>query len=216
MLATVIDPVRDPPSPSGRDPIGVILAGGVGRRIGGAKALVELSGRPLICYPLQAMRAALGDLVIVVKPDTQLPRLPGVAVWIEPPAPRHPLVGILHALGLAAGRPVLVCAGDLPFVTPDVVSELARADPGDAPAVIAACQGAVQPLLGCYQPRCIEPLRHAARQENIPLMTAVAEIEPRLLELSDPELLFNVNTPDDLLQASAMLDRRRLRATTQT
>src|SRR5438477_12761169 len=74
-------------------PVGVILAGGAGRRIGGSKALVKLHGRPLISYPLAAMREALGDIAIVAKADTELPSLPGVTVWIEPDVPRHPLVG---------------------------------------------------------------------------------------------------------------------------
>jgi molybdopterin-guanine dinucleotide biosynthesis protein A len=34
-----------------------VLAGGRGDRIGGAKAMVELRGRPLIRYPLDALRA---------------------------------------------------------------------------------------------------------------------------------------------------------------
>jgi molybdopterin-guanine dinucleotide biosynthesis protein A len=216
MLAVVNDRPHARSSLARGEPIGAILAGGVGRRIGGSKAVVELCGKPLISYPLEAVRKGLGELVIVAKPDTELPSLRGVAVWIEPATPRHPLVGILHALGLAGGRPVLVCAGDLPFVTAGVVAELVHADPGDAPAVIAVCQGAVQPLLGCYQPSAIGPLTYAARTGDVPLREAVAAIGPRWLELSDPELLFNVNTPDDLLQASAMLDRRRARAPIQT
>ena len=35
-----------------------------------------------------------------------------------------------------------------------------------------------------------------------------AGLNARLLEVADPDLLFNVNTPDDLLQAAAMLDQR--------
>ena len=42
-----------------REPIGVILAGGRGRRIGGSKAVVELCGKPLIRYPLEAMEATV-------------------------------------------------------------------------------------------------------------------------------------------------------------
>jgi molybdenum cofactor guanylyltransferase len=41
------------------EPIGAILAGGSGRRIGGSKAIVKLHGTPLIAYPLEAMRDAL-------------------------------------------------------------------------------------------------------------------------------------------------------------
>jgi hypothetical protein len=40
-------------------------------------------------------------------------------------------------------------------------------------------------------------------------MDAVAAIEPVLLEVDDPDELFDVDSPDDLLLATAMLDRRR-------
>jgi molybdopterin-guanine dinucleotide biosynthesis protein A len=99
------------------EPIGVILAGGRGQRMGGAKATVMLGGRPLITYPLRALSAVLDDVVVQAKADTELPSLPGTTVWIESEPHRHPLIGIVEALGLAGGRPVLVCAVDIPFVT---------------------------------------------------------------------------------------------------
>jgi molybdenum cofactor guanylyltransferase len=189
-----------------QQPIGVILAGGAGRRIGGSKAMVRLHGRPLISYPLDAVRRALGDVAIIAKADTELPSLPGVRVWIEPSTPRHPLVGIMHALGLAEGRSVLVCAADLPFVTAETIRAIADRDPGAAPAVIAASGGHMQPLLGCYRPEAVELLRGAAADPQLPLRELVAAIDPLLVEV-DSEALFNVNSPDDLLQAAAMLDR---------
>jgi molybdenum cofactor guanylyltransferase len=199
-----------------REPIGVILAGGSGRRIGGSKATVQLAGTPLIAYPLRAMSDALGDVAIVAKTDTQLPSLPGVTVWIEPDEPRHPLVGIVQALALADRRPVVVCAADLPFVTGELVAELAGADPGRAPAVLAASEGNVQPLLGCYQPGALELLQRTGSAPDRPLRECIAAIEPAMLEVSDPDLLFNVNTPDDLLQAAAMLDTWRARGARTT
>jgi molybdopterin-guanine dinucleotide biosynthesis protein A len=187
-------------------PIGVILAGGLGARIGGSKAIVELRGRPLISYPCDAVRRALGKVVILAKADSELPSIPGVTVWVEPQTPRHPLIGILHALGLAAGRPVLVCPVDLPFVTAEVILRLAETDPGAAPAVVAAAEGRVQPLLGCYRPAAEELLRSTGFTPDTPVRTAVAAIGAEVLEV-DPLALFNVNSPDDLLQAAAMLDR---------
>lgn len=202
---------RDSPPARAREPVGVILAGGAGQRIGGSKAIVKLQSRPLIAYPLEAMWTALGTVAIVAKIDTELPSLPGVTLWIEPDEPRHPLVGIVHALGLADGRPVLVCAADLPFVTPDLIQRIAHADPGRAPAVIAAdSDGRLQPLLGCYQPEAIELLGAPGLLEaERPLRDVVAALGPRIYEVDDPDELFNVNYPEDLLQAAAMLDRRR-------
>jgi molybdopterin-guanine dinucleotide biosynthesis protein A len=194
-------------------PIGAVLAGGLGRRIGGAKATVQLAGQPLIAYPLAAVRAVLAEVAIVAKPDTLLPTLDGVTVWIEEAPEHHPLTGIRAALELADGRPVLVCAADLPFITAAAVRQIATADPGTALAVIASHRGQTQPLLGCYQPEAAHALGPARPTEDRRLTEVINTLAPRLIELDDPDLLFNVNSPDDLLQAAAMLDARRLSRT---
>jgi molybdopterin-guanine dinucleotide biosynthesis protein A len=194
------------------EPMGAVLAGGAGRRIGGGKAGVQLGGRPLIHYPLAAMRQVVRDVTIVAKPDTRLPSpdvLGDVRVLYEPPAPRHPLVGIVHALQTARGRAVLVCAADMPFVTAAALAELAWSDPCGAPAVIATGVGGAQPLLGCYRPEAAPLLAAAAREATAPLRRAVAAIGPRLVALSgDEDLLFNVNSPEDLLRAEAIVATR--------
>jgi molybdopterin-guanine dinucleotide biosynthesis protein A len=189
----------------------VVLAGGLGRRIGGSKALVALERRPLISYPLEALWRALGNVAVAAKIDTELPSLPGVEVWVEPSEPRHPLAGIVHALSLADGDPVMVCAADMPLVSPDLVGSIATTDPGDACAVVATVHGSLQPLLACYQPAALEPLSAAIRGEG-PLQETVAALRPVHHEVEDHDALFNVNTPSDLLQAASMLDGRRARA----
>lgn len=190
-------------------PLGVVLAGGAGRRIGGSKALVELNHRPLISYPLEAVWRALGNVTIVAKADTELPSVPGATVWIEPEEPRHPLTGIVHALSLADLRPVLICASDMPLVSAELVARLAAADAGGAPAVVASRQGELEPLLGCYRHAALAPLTAAMRDPTVRLRDAIAALGPRRYEVEDPEQLFNVNSPDDLLQVAAMLDRQR-------
>jgi molybdopterin-guanine dinucleotide biosynthesis protein A len=192
-----------------KQPIGVVLAGGLGHRMGGSKLTVKLHGRPLLSYPLDALKEALDEVHVITKPDIMLPDLPGATVWIEPESPRHPLVGIVEALALADGRAVVVCPVDLPFVTPALIRRLVRAKRNGAPAVVAASEGVMQPLLGCYQHEAARLLADAARIGEAPVREAVAAIGPRLLEVGDPDTLFNVNSPDDLLLAAAMLDRVR-------
>jgi molybdopterin-guanine dinucleotide biosynthesis protein A len=194
------------------EPIGVVLAGGRGRRMGGQKATVELSGRPLIDYPLQALAQAVTEVRVIAKPDTELPGLAGITVWIEPAFPRHPLVGLIHALALAEGRPVLVCACDLPLVTPALFRALCSEDAGGAPAVLAGAGSDLQPLLGCYRPAALGPLRMLAGQSDIPLREVARAIGAHRLEVTDPDELFNVNSPVQLLQAAAILDARRARS----
>jgi len=188
-------------------PVGVLLAGGSGQRMGGSKATVALQGRPLLSYPLEAVWRALGHAVVVAKADTELPSLPGVTVWVEPAEPHHPLIGLVHALEMAEGRPVVACAGDLPFITPRLVRRLAEGVRGAA-GVIAGAGDVVQPLLGWYAPSALEPLRAVVPGRGVSVREVVEALSPSRLDVGDPEVLFNVNTPSDLLQAAAMLDGR--------
>jgi len=180
-------------------PLGVVLAGGAGRRLGGAKATAVLRGRPLIAWPLTALGAALNEVVVVAKADTALPSDLGVPVWIEPDAPRHPIAGLLHALAGARGRSVLVCAVDLPGVTAATVARLAGAS-GEGTALAVDPDGRVQPLLGRYPAAAVEVLR--AADPDARLTDAIVGLRPTLIPVAAAELR-NVNTPEDLAAAEA-------------
>jgi molybdopterin-guanine dinucleotide biosynthesis protein A len=71
----------------------------------------------------------------------------------------------------------------------------------------------MRPLLGCYQPRAAQLLASATAASELPLAEMVATIGPRLLEVDDPDCLFDVDAPDDVLMATAMIDRRRRAST---
>lgn len=185
--------------------IGAILAGGAGRRLGGrrGKAAAELAGRPLASYPLAALAGVCQRVAVVCKPDTPLPELPGAERWDEPPQPRHPLTGILHALGVAGG-PVLVCAADMPFVTADACRTLLTAAGAarDASAAVAVAGGRLEPALGVYAPAAADALR--AAPADAALSAAVESLSPVRVALP-AALVRSVNTPDELAAAEAEL-----------
>jgi molybdopterin-guanine dinucleotide biosynthesis protein A len=188
-------------------PIGAVLAGGIGRRIGGNKATIGLNGRPLIEYPVAAMRGAFEDVAVIAKADTDLPVLPGVTIWIERDEPRHPLAGIVRALELADTRPIFACAGDLPFVSSQLARLVADADAAGAVAIVPHAGGRLQPLFALYLPGARAQLAAALEQQpREPLSATVAALAPRVLELADERPFFNVNVPEDLLTAAGMLD----------
>jgi molybdenum cofactor guanylyltransferase len=187
-------------------PVGVILAGGDGRRLGGDKAMVELDGRPLIAYPLDALGEVCDDLAVVAKRDTVLPSLAGRAqVWIEPDEPRHPLCGLVHALQLARGRPVLAVALDLPLIDPGTLTDILAVDPGEEAAVVPLAHGRLQPLCALYLPRALAGLR--GFDETARTTDVVTGLGVRVVEARDPDAFLNVNRPEDVLHASARLRR---------
>jgi molybdopterin-guanine dinucleotide biosynthesis protein A len=187
-------------------PVGVVLAGGSGRRIGGDKALVELEGRPLISYPLAALGEVCEDLAVVAKSETMLPSLAGHAeVWVEPDEPQHPLCGLVHALQLAEGRPVLVVALDLPLVDAATLRDILSVEPGDSAGVVPLAHGRLQPLCARYQPVALDGLRDFDRTART--TDVVTDLGVRVVEVRNPDAFLNVNRPEDLLQASVLLRR---------
>ncbi len=188
-----------------RDTVGAVLAGGAGTRLGGAKPGTLLAGRPLLSYPLGALRAVLGEVAVVAKADTELPAVGhGVLIWREPDTPRHPLAGVVQALREAQGRPVVVLACDLPFVTADLVRELVLAEAAGAPAVVARTPGrGLQPLCARYEPGALEVLTDFDPEGRV--VTQVKALAPALLDVDDA-LLRNVNDAEDLAAAEALLN----------
>lgn len=182
------------------EPLGVVLAGGAGRRIGGDKALVELRGRPLLHFPIDALLAVVSEVVVVCKEHTPLPDLTGrAAIWCESETRGHPLHGVAAALRrvLPERRSVLVCAGDMPFVTPEALRALLGAPP--AKAVVARVDGRLQPLLALYAPPAL-PVFEAMGSDE-PATDVIARLAPTVVDLADAAVAFNVNAPEDLLLA---------------
>lgn len=192
-------------------PLGAVLAGGRGSRLGGAKPTAELAGRPLVEYPLASLREAGIEPVLVAKPQTELPPL-DCPVLREPARPVHPLSGIVAALREASGRPLVVLACDMPFAAPPLLAALAAAP---EPLVVPAPGGALQPLQARYAAELLEPLAAALAAEE-PLRRTVSALRPRLLSdaelapFGEPDrLFFNVNDGEDLARAARLLGAER-------
>jgi molybdenum cofactor guanylyltransferase len=196
-----------------RRAIVAVLAGGNGRRIGGAKALRPLAGRPLICHPLQAAHAAGLEALVVAKPATALP--PGLPAQVlhEPHWPTHPLCGALTALSFAETRSpspaVLLLACDMPFLTAALLAWLAELDG----AALAEVGGHSQPLPARLTSAHRQPLSEALAAQAS-LRDALSSLAPRIIserELSrfgcPQHLCFNVNDSEDLSLAERSLSR---------
>lgn len=186
-----------------RPPVGAVLAGGLGRRIGGAKATVELAGRPLVEHAVAAVEAAGLEPVVVSKPETHLPPL-RCRTLSEPLRPRHPACGLVEALREAAGRPLVAIACDMPFVSAGLLGWLAAAP---EPLIAIELNGELEPFPGRYDSAHLADLE-AALAAGEPLRRTLARLDPRRLDAAEiarfgpvERLTFNVNTPADLARA---------------
>jgi molybdenum cofactor guanylyltransferase len=192
-------------------PVAAVLAGGASRRMGRAKAVVELGGRPLISYPLRAVKAAGLEPIVVCKPDSELPKL-DCRVVREPAEPRHPLAGIVAALRASGGAPVVAVGCDMPFLDSALISWLAALD---APLAVGEAAGRLQPLPGRYPPAVTGELaaaldRALSLRETVTSLGARVLAEFELTRFGDSRWLwFSVNDEADLARAEEALRARR-------
>lgn len=98
--------------------LGVVLAGGAGRRMGSDKALVEVGGRPMISWVIDALGSVADQVVVAGRPGGWDGH-PGLA---DPDGIAGPLAGL--AAGLELGQPVLLVAVDQPWVRPATLAKL--------------------------------------------------------------------------------------------
>lgn len=189
--------------------VGAVLAGGESSRMGQPKAMVELAGRPLAARVVGTVGSAGLEPVVVAKPDSPLPPL-DCRVLTEPAHPRHPLTGLLAALGASAGRGVVAVACDMPLVPAKLLRWLAGLEDE-----VAVCEvnGRLEPLLGRYAATATETLARCLREQTS-MAEAAACLEPRIIgereleAFGDPQrIVFSVNVPADIATAERLLNR---------
>lgn len=189
---------------------GVILAGGQGRRMGGAdKALLPLAGESLIARIAARFAPQVEHLAIAANGDPA--RFAGLGLPVLPDAPpsRGPLSGILAGLDWAAplGATALVSTPvDLPFLPADLVPRLClAAEFAPSGLAIARASDRAQPASAIWPVALRTPLRDfLASGETSRVMGFAARHDPAFADF-DAAAFANLNTPEDLASAEARI-----------
>jgi FdhD protein len=135
---------------------GAVLAGGRSRRMGTDKRALPVAGRPLLALAVDALREAVGDVVVIAAAgdDPRLATLvPGVRCVPDLEPDQGPLGGLVTALATAGTDVVVVVPGDHPALAAPVLRALEAAllaDPALEAALLRTDRGP-QPLLGAYR-----------------------------------------------------------------
>lgn len=197
---------------------GVILAGGKSRRMGQDKLPLKVGDTSLLERVVNALSSRCEEILIA---GGKGPAPAGSRRILDlRPGRQGPLAGIEAGLSVARHRAVFVAAGDMPFLTGDLVGHLLGLLSADhVPAVMPVYEGRPHPLCAVYE-RGIRPAASAALDrgvrsffgllEGLPRVRCVGEEELR--RFGDPGLLLtNVNSPEDLIRARNRLREGSLR-----
>jgi len=195
---------------------GLLLAGGQSRRMGGGdKCLRTLGGRPLLVRILDIARPQVDAIVLNANGDPARFAAFGVPVAADViDGFAGPLAGVLTGLEWArANAPgcdwVASFACDAPFAPADLVARLLAAVASDgADLACASSGGRDQPVFGLWPVRLAGDLRRAVVEEElrkVDVWTARYRLARAEWGCAPVDPFFNVNAPDDLALAEAML-----------
>jgi molybdopterin-guanine dinucleotide biosynthesis protein A len=209
VVTTEIPPTGIPPT------LGVLLAGGLARRMGGGdKPMRTIRGRTILQRVIARLTPQCDRLILNANGEPSRFAAFGLTVVADnvPDFP-GPLAGILAALDwTAANQPdvewVLSAAADCPFLPRDLVARLHAARAREnAQLAVAASAGQSHPVIGLWRVSLRDELRHALVVEDLrkidrwtaryPLATVSWPSEPL-----DP--FFNANTMDDIADAERL------------
>lgn len=196
--------------------LGVLLAGGLARRMGGGdKPMKTIAGRTILERVIERLKPQCDQIILNANGDASRFAsfgLPVVADTIEGFA--GPLAGVLTALDwTAAHRPdvewVLSTATDCPFLPHDLVARLqhARISKG-AQLAVAASGDQVHPVIGLWNVALREDLRHALVVEDmrkIDRWTARYKLATVTWPDKPIDPFFNANTIEDLAEAERLV-----------
>jgi molybdopterin-guanine dinucleotide biosynthesis protein A len=196
--------------------VGVLLAGGLARRMGGGdKPLRLLAGRPPLDHVIERLRPQVAGLVLNANGDPARFAAYGLPVVADSiPDYAGPLAGILAGLDWTAEHrpdcPMIVSVPtDAPFLPLDLVARLeqARAAEG-ADMACAASGGQAHPVVGLWPVGSRDALRHAVVDEDIRKVDLwTARYKLAVVPFSDQPIdpFFNANRPGDLDEAARLL-----------
>lgn len=174
---------------------------------GGDKALLALSGRPLLSHVVDRLRPQVGALAINTNGDPARFSAWPLAVIADPFPGEGPLSGILAGL-LWAQELVVSAPADTPFLPPDLVDKLTLVSEREHPdVVVAARRGVVQPVVALWSPRVMQDLEYTLAQTRMRGVESFFRTRKWAVASFDdgPDPFLNINTPDDLSAAERRL-----------
>ncbi len=183
---------------------GVLLAGGQGRRMGGAdKGLEEFRGRPLAAAVLERLVPQVDE--VLVNANRNVERYAALGGRVIPdimPGHPGPLAGMQRGLMEAARDLVVFVPCDAPNLPADLVRRLAQPlEDSRIDASVAVAGGRLQPVF-CLLRRALLPQLTAFLEDGGRKVDAwLATLQVARVAFADAAAFANINTPQELREA---------------
>ena len=178
---------------------GFILAGGLSTRMGSDKALLKISGEPL-----------LGRMITIIRPFCQNVAISGMKddylvfnteMVADCLAGIGPISGIYSSLKFSNSDWNLLVSVDVPFLNAELL-ELLISNMDDFDCIIPKHDSGLEPLVGLYHKNVLPVVENMIKHEDYKLMNLLSKLNACYLDCNflikkNPRLFMNLNRPED-------------------
>lgn len=192
---------------------GIVLAGGLSRRLGRDKAVEPIAGEPLIARCIGRLSAVADEIIVVVNDVDRGNRLPlpsACRVVVDVYADSGSLGGIFSGVSAMGGEWGVVVACDMPFLNIALLKHMLSLRDG-FDAVVPVLDGRPEPTHALYSKACLSHIECRLQAKDLKIARFFDDVSIRYVsqeevDAHDPDHLsfFNVNTQSDLDRALAL------------
>ena len=189
---------------------GIVLAGGLSRRLGRDKAVEPIGGEPLIARCIGRLSAVADEIIVVVNGidrGKQLPLPTTCRVVMDVYADSGSLGGIFSGVSALGDEWGVVVACDMPFLNIALLKHMLSLREG-FDAVVPVLDGRPEPTHALYSKACLPHIERRLQAGDLKIArffddVSVCYVSQEDVDAHDPDHLsfFNVNTQSDLDKA---------------
>lgn len=193
---------------------GIILAGGLNRRMAGQnKAFLSVGDRSIIGRQIELFQDLFEQVILVTNRPLEFCSWETLTIVSDLLPVRSSLTGVHAGLFYTKPSHAFIAACDMPFLKKEMILLLLQEIELKWDTIVPVTKEGYQPLCAVYSKRCLKPIEEQLTKGEMKISKLFSRVKAKkipeeTLRRVDPDLIsfFNINTQEDLAVSQKMRD----------
>ncbi|MBN2669800.1 MAG: molybdenum cofactor guanylyltransferase [Bacteroidales bacterium] len=175
--------------------IGVVLAGGLSRRMGQDKSLMLYRDEALIKYSIDILTPYCSE--VLLSSNTKFHDKFGLTRIEDLHKEIGPMGGLYSILKQNKAEYYLCLPCDSPMVKPEFIEQLINQIDDNFQAIVPIHEHHIEPLFAIYHHSISEVLELCISKNNYKMMNLLNQVQSKYIPINEESYFMNINTPED-------------------
>ena len=166
--------------------------------MGTDKGVMDLNGKKVIHYVIEALKPNVDDIIIIAN-NTNYNDF-GYPVFSDEVKDCGPLGGIYTALLKSSNNKNVILSCDIPFITSKLITQIIS-ESAEYDVTVPIHDGKTEPLCAVYTKNCLPKFKELLERKVLKLTDAMAQVSTKQLQLPATKEIednfINLNTKED-------------------